>query len=212
MSLGQLNNWVDADEQHRVTYLFESPQFAEANPYNYKALELAIKEIPPISQVDLGNGLKKAESNNDVYYWYEISNVILLAAYFAKHPRALEVRSVTKNPGVTDKSIYATDLYTLALKDYGDIVVSDKIMSVQGLNVWKRLLEKGHKILAYDMSDTGVGPFKIDTVNDLEKYFGNDNEFSNYRYVLHEDADKRAFTYGGFLIYHMKQGMKRKTL
>ena len=65
--------------------------------------------------------------------------------------------------------------------------MSDEQLSDEGLDVWKRLLSKGHKILAYDKSAPGQSNIPIRSEEELLKFFkSDDRNYRRYQYILSE--------------------------
>jgi len=194
------------------TFLFESPRHVSSNPQNYEILSRYIKEIPNDQIQNVGQGYKKFDDNTNVFYWYENAGEILLAVQFSKKPKALVVNTVAKHPGATLKSPFASDLYAHVLKDYGTFVIqSDEMLSDQGFGIWKNLLAKGHKISVIDYTDD-LPPVSVTSIEELEKYFGNDPTLSKYRYIVSENALKENTCKYLFEIFYIKEISLRKTI
>jgi hypothetical protein len=63
-------------------------------------------------------------------------------------------------------------------------------MTENGLSIWKRLLKLGKHISVYDTtikSRVGKTLIPVSTEKDLEKYFGDNLQHGNFRYVLSEN-------------------------
>lgn len=163
--------------------------------------------------VSLANGLKKAVDGDDVYYWYEKNNNILLGAKLTVRPQALIVNLLAKNPDHRGKP-HATDLYDAILNDSGRSLklFSDSEMSNKGLEVWVRLLRMGHKISLYDRENPGKSFKTIDSEEELRSYFKDgDRNYQQYQYVLSESDKMLAETKSYFNIRRYRElvpGMK----
>lgn len=180
------------------TWLTESPEgigsfeLVDAIIYNIRD---RIKH-DPTSVVSLGNGWKKIEGIQVLYYWFEDSSKnIVLAAEFERAPQALVVRGVGKTK--KGKPPFASDLYNLVLRDRkqqsGEIdairIMSDTQLSDEGFELWSRLLAQGHKLMVYDKQSPGQSFRGITTQDELAEFFKTDDRsFQRYQYVLLESA------------------------
>jgi len=145
----------------------------------------------------LVNNLKKFEGDQILYYWYENdTGKILLGAEFSKKSQAITVNIVGKAPDVKGKPPFASDLYDYVLKDRRNItgnnsirILSDIQLSDEGFNIWKKLLNKGHKISIYNTEEPGKSFSEIKTEYDLKNYFKHDdNDYKKYQYILSESS------------------------
>jgi len=140
--------------------------------------------------IDLGNNLKKIDGDRIVFYWYEINNEIILGAEFSKKPECLIVNAIgKKNKGHPP---YASDLYNAVLADQNKSIriMSDQQLSNEGLGIWKRLLNQGHKISVYDSAQPGKSFTDITSEDELMKYFNHDNsDFRKYQFVISESGN-----------------------
>lgn len=161
---------------------------------------------------DLGAGLMKIEGQQTVYYWYEKSGNILLAIEFTKGAQALIVNAVGKfNKG---QPPYATDLYDAVLADRKNIagsvnsikLMSDKQLSDDGIKIWQRLLQQGHKISVYNNKQPGQSFIEITSIDKLMQYFQDDNtDFQQWQYVISESGPAYAETRSFFNTRMMRE-------
>lgn len=143
------------------------------------------------STVDLTNGFYKIEGEQIALYWHESNNGIIdLAAEFSKKPQGLMVNGVGKSKTA---SVYASDLYSLVLHDRkkitGEIsavrLMSDTMLSDNGIKLWKQLLTNGHSMFVYDYNSP-TDFHAIKTITDLETFIGDSPEFKRYQFVITE--------------------------
>jgi hypothetical protein len=156
---------------------------------------------------DLGNDLKKIDGLQVKYYWYEKNDTILLGAELSVKPQGLVVNSLAKKPKLQGEP-YATDLYDAILKDSNRSIklLSDIDMSNEALKVWKRLLQRGHKISVYDRENPGQSFITIDNEQELLKYFKDDDtDYRRYQYVLSESGELLAETRSYFNTRRMRE-------
>ena len=188
----------DSRARFDTTWLTESPEgigtfeLVDTIVYNIRD---RIKHDPS-KVVQLGNGFKKIEGIQVVYYWFEDSyGDITLAGEFEKAPQALVVRGVGKFK--KGRPPFASDLYGLVLNDRkqmaGEIdairIMSDKQLSDEGLTLWSRLLAQGHKISVYDKQSPGQTFQDISSQEELAKFFKTDDRsFQRYQYVISEST------------------------
>lgn len=144
--------------------------------------------------IELGDGLRKIEGMEVVYYWYENDKgEMLLAVSLEKVKYGVQITSIGK---FTKKSKpFASDLYLAILHDRKNItgnvgqinLLSDKQLSQEGLSIWKRLLTDGHTIFVFDNSQKQASPnfIEITTVNEMVKFFKEqDRDFRKWQYVI----------------------------
>ena len=211
-------NIPDSRANFNNTWLTESPEGIEPIG-SAPSVERHIREwvAAGIPVVHIDNTLKKLEGNQVVYYWYEVKNKILLGIEFEKKPQALVVRLIGKtNKG---QPPYASDLYNAVLADRknmpGEInsirILSDKQLSDEGLGIWKKLLQLGHKVSVYDKNNPGATFTEILSQEQLMQYFKHDDSnYAQYQYVLSESGLAHCETNSHFGIRRHRElaGMK----
>ena len=147
------------------------------------------------SPIDLGNGYKKIEGTQVVYYWIEDRNKkIVLAAEFEKAPQALVVRGIGKI--VKGRPPFASDLYDAVLRDRKSIggidairIMRDTQLSDEGYSIWSKMLQMGHKIMVYDNDRPGQTMQGIETEEQLRNFFKDDDRsYRRYQYVFSESG------------------------
>ena len=197
---------------------FESTWLAES-PNGIPKTDLSASIITAIRDrlnygfraIELGSGYKKIEGDQVVFYWYEDTGKILLGVELEKRYQALVVNGVGKaNRGVPP---YASDLYDVVLRDRKNMpgmnsvrIMSDRDLSEEGLAIWQRLLEKGHKVSIYDAANPGQSFVEITSVEDMQQYFKmGDKEFRRWQYIISESGVVYAETRGFFLTRKMRE-------
>jgi hypothetical protein len=194
-------NGFDTRDNFVKTWITESPE-GIPNVSLANNIESIINDILNFTKMsseyqveELGNSLKKLEMRSIVYYWYESNGKMLIGAEFEKRPQALIVRQIGKfNKGHPP---FASDLYDAVLNDRKQIdytvtairIISDDKLSEEGLRIWERLLQQGHKIMVYDSLSPGQTHIQITTLNQLQSFFKmSDPTFSRYQYVISESS------------------------
>lgn len=203
---------TDSRDDFTDTWLFEMPEgigkfeLVDTVVYNIK------DRIANGAQViELPGGLRKIEGQQTLMYWFEKNGSILLAAEFVKKPQAIVVSAIGKyNKG---RPPYATDLYDAVLADRKNIegninsikLMSDQTLSDDGIAIWKRLLQQGHKISVYNNKNPGESLKQITTPDELMTYFQDDNtDFRQWQYVISE-SDSYAETRSVFNTRRMRE-------
>jgi hypothetical protein len=116
---------------------------------------------------------------------------ILLGVELTIKPQGLVVNLLGKNPKYKSKPPYASSLYNEILKDNPNSIriLSDRELSDEGLNLWKKMIELGHKVSLYDRDNPGKTFKSFNSGDELDQYFKNDDtDFKRYQYVLSENA------------------------
>jgi hypothetical protein len=132
-------------------------------------------------------GLHRIIGSSVVHYWYGDEDTILLGVEMSRRPQALVVNFTAKDPRLAGKPPYASDLYLDVLDSSHTPVrlVSDQSLSDEGLDIWRRLLEGGHRILVYDVRQPGSERELVSDKSGLMRYFKHgDPDFKRYQYVL----------------------------
>jgi len=133
---------------------------------------------------DLGNGLWKIVISSGVthYYWMEENKKPTIALSMTKFGDRYAIESVGKAPG---SKVHASDFYWQILDHLpGGMLLSDDMMTKDGIRLWKRFLTQGLNIMVYNPADT-KGYESINSLEELEKYFG--KEYEDHRFVLSKD-------------------------
>jgi len=131
---------------------------------------------------NLGNNLFNLIIDQfEIYYWVSINSQIKIAARMSRFKNGLSVEIVGKEPGYEQ---FASEFYqSILLTIPGSLLFSGSLLSKEGLSVWKRLLNSGNVIMVYDPDNTKNFQ-KLNTVDDLQKFLGNTENYEKYRYVL----------------------------
>lgn len=194
------------------SWLTETPQGLGSFP-TFDQVEYAIKDrIKSGSKVvDVATNTKKIVGQQVAYYWVESDKEILLGVELQIRPQALVVSVTGKNPKYKGKPPYASDLYNLILRDTGKSIrlISDDSLSDEGYAIWKRLFQQGNKISVYDREEPGKTFTTLDSLEDMNKYFGNDDtDFRRYQYVLSDSGEVLAETRSHFNTRRMRELVK----
>jgi hypothetical protein len=155
----------------------------------------------------LKNEFKKIQGQQVAYYWHEHNNTITIASEFTIKPQVLVVNGIAKNPN-TQSSVGAIELYNTVLSDNHKSIklMSDSILSDDGYNLWKRLLQSGHTISVYDQMNPGQSLVSIKTVNDMNDFFKHgDKDYRRWQYILSESNIKLAETRSYFNTRRMRE-------
>jgi hypothetical protein len=158
---------------------------------------------------ELSNNLKKIETSSTIYYWYGDNKNPTLAIELSKSADSLIVNAV----GKLNKSgpPYASDLYHAILVDQKKSnksiqLFSDQVMTDSGLQIWKNLLKRGHKISVYNTNFPGQSFKTIDTEQELLNFFKDDDtDYREYRFVLSENTDILLNTKSLFLTRRLRE-------
>ncbi len=189
---------MDSRTRFKQSWLTEMPS-GLGSFETYHALDYSIKDrIKQSSKVrSLGDGLYNITGQQVSYYWIGSPDRIDIGIELEMTPQALVVNLTGKNPSLRGKPPYASDLYLAILKDSDRSIriMSDKQLSDEGYGIWKRLLRSGNTVSVYDNQDPGQTFKTFDTVEDLDRYFANDDtDFMRYQYVLSQPGEMLAET------------------
>lgn len=189
---------MDSRTRFNQSWLTEMPS-GLGSFETYDALVYSIKDrIKQGSEVrSLGNGLYKITGQQVLYYWVGATDRIDIGVELEITPQALVVNLTGKNPSLRGKPPYASNLYLAILKDSDRSIriMSDKQLSDEGYGIWKRLLRSGNTVSVYDNQDPGQTFKTFDKVEDLDRYFANDDtDFMRYQYVLSQPGEMLAET------------------
>jgi hypothetical protein len=139
------------------------------------------------------NNIFYAQSENFLYVYGKVNDTISIISYLEKHRQSAFVLNTQKNNLFLKIPPSSVDIYIAALevtKPLSLVFTSDNKMTENGLSIWKRLLKLGKHISVYDTtikSRVGKTLIPISNEKDLEKYFGDNLQHGNFRYVLSEN-------------------------
>lgn len=174
------------------SWLEEAPQRVSSRN-DIDALRFSINEFQQYySEKLIGNNIFSLEGVNGVFVYAKDNNIIVAAIELQKTPQNLEVVSTAKDPEYFKKPPYITDLYKSALSIANNNslkMTSDKVMTDDGLEIWRKLLDQGLTVSIYNTDNPGTSHKKINNYNELSKYFGNDVEYQKYRFTLSESTE-----------------------
>ncbi len=185
------------------TFLFESPEPMEFPTWEilkYDIIEL--KKIKTKYVKEINKNVFRLKLPTLIYFWIENNDhEIILAVSLERKPRGYAVMMTGKSNNYKNKSPYASDLYLAILKNLkSNLIFSDKTLSQSGFNVWKRLFNNGCKVLLYNTAEPGKSFVKINSENEMKKFYQQGKEFQNYRYVLSESLASQAETWALFRV------------
>jgi hypothetical protein len=186
----------------RETWLVEMPSGSGAFG-TFDVLEYGIRDLKKIKTPQHIDGyLFKIISDNVLYYWYEKDGVIQLATELLRKKEGLVVRLTGKNPKLKGKPPYASDLYSMILKDSDKSIrlMSDKTLSDEGYSMWKKLLKLGYNISIYNAEENpGQSRKSFQTPEEMDAFFKHDDtDFEKYQYVLSETLEDLAYVMATF--------------
>lgn len=155
----------------------------------YDALEYSIKDIIKngVEKQQVSSNFFKINLNQSVYYWFEKDNQILLGVQLDKKPQGLVVSITGKKPSLRGAPPYASDMYSLILKDNDASIriLSDTQLSDEGFAIWKTLLSKGFKVSIYDNTSPGKSFQTFTNIEQMNDYFKDDDtDYKKYQFVL----------------------------
>lgn len=176
------------------TWLFEMPS-GVGSFETYDALIYNIRDMLKhgFKSEKINTNLNKLVSGDVIFYWYGTDSDIELGTELHKKPEGLIVSITGKNPKLRGDKPYASDLYSAILKDTDKSIRlhSDKQLSDEGFNIWKKLLSLGHKISVYDVHNPGKTLTSFHSAAEMDKFFKHDDtNFERYQYVLSESLLK----------------------
>lgn len=183
----------DSRQNFIDTFLQEMPIYTDPVDFSEKIVnDIQEMKLHGAKVINLDNNLKKIEGNTLVYYWIEERDQILLGVQLTKTRYGLVVNYIGKiHQG---RPPFASDLYDKILKDrqssgpnsLNNLVISDSILSDEGLSIWIRLLKSGHKVSLFNYEKPGK-LIPINSVEDLKSYHSKtSHSFGKWRYVISE--------------------------
>lgn len=182
----------DTRQLFMESWIKESPM--RTSPRNdFNVLVSEINEFTPYgSTEETSPGIFVLTTGTKIIVYAKTDDNITAVIATEKTPQSLVVYSTAKHPSSQGKPPYMSDLYLTALdKATGQSIrfSSDKTLTDAGYDVWERLLRSGATISVYDKTKPGQSLVKIQSIDDLKKYWDYPKEFSNYQYVLSESID-----------------------
>ena len=191
------------------TWLCEMP--IGTNPTEtFSALKYNIKDFLRygIMPEQITENVWRIVSVPTLIYWYEKDGIIQLATELQQKPEGLVVTMTGKDSSLRGKPPYASELYSLILKDSDKHIriMSDILLSDEGYGIWKTLMKMGHRITIYNRDNPGHSMTSFDNIEDMDKFLKhNDNTFGKYQYVLSENLIKMANVRGLFNIRRYRE-------
>jgi hypothetical protein len=175
------------------SWLTESPSgTGESSHDMFRVVAHAIRDRMNYGSkaVELHDGYKKLVGEETAFYWHEIDNEIDIAVELVIKPQTLVVTGLGKR---IDSPTHATNLYTVIVRDTKCALrlMSEDLLSNQGLEVWKRLLNAGHTISVYDIDSPNNGLISPSSEQEILQYLRlHNNAYKRYRYVLTESGEQ----------------------
>jgi len=172
-------------QRFNESWIFEMPRYTGPSGHN------PFSDLKTVIEANIENGHQPNNLGNnlfnliidqfEIYYWVSINSQIKIAARMSRFKNGLSVEIVGKEPGYEQ---FASEFYqSILLTIPGSLLFSGSLLSKEGLSVWKRLLNSGNVIMVYDPDNTKNFQ-KLNTVDDLQKFLGNTENYEKYRYVL----------------------------
>ena len=125
------------------TWLCEAPMGIPGGE-TYSTLKFNIRDLLQNGHesIKVNDQLNKLKVRDLFYYWYGTDIDIKLAVELTQKPQGLVVSLIGKDPKLKGKAPWASDLYSDILKDSDESIrlISDKMLSDEGYNIWKKLL------------------------------------------------------------------------
>jgi hypothetical protein len=182
---------LDSRQNFKNTWLYEMPS-GNGVFETFDTLEASIRDFVKhgIKPEILGDSLNRIVSGDINFYWYSDGEAITLASELHTKPEGLVVSLTGKNEDYKGKPPFASNLYSAILKhtDKSIRILSDKQLSDEGLNLWKKMLSQGHKISVYDNREPGKTFQSFENEDELNLYFkNNDINYERYQYILSEN-------------------------
>lgn len=166
-------------------WLFEMPRntgIAGHSPYD---------DLLSAVTANLEDGIKPSTANDltflyiddqDIYCWFGDFEII---ANLTKFKKGLAINVVGKKPNATS---YASDFYQQILQSTGSLLFSGDILSSQGFGIWANLLASGKSLMVYDPLNTNMYK-KLNSIEELNQFYGSTVDYEKYRYVLSENVN-----------------------
>lgn len=169
------------------SWLNEQPQrTGNINPI--ELLRQGIDGLLSISPKVVTNNVFSVSSGNLYYYWIEDNNEVVLGSELTLRPHAFYLSYTAKDPRYKGKPPYASQLYAAILdsSEHPIRLYSDDRLSDEGFGIWKKMVELGYSVGAYDKNNPGSSFQSIDSQEELAQFFGSTPNYRNYQYVLSE--------------------------
>ena len=190
------------------SWLIESPFITASAANSYRVLsELIGQFVKTDSVINLSNNINMIDQGSVKFFWIGSAENIDVACEFSSRAECYIEMLVGRNPELSGPP-YASDLYIgiLAATKKPIKLISDSLLSGDGLNLWKRLLSMGHTISVYDSNNPGKSFSSFNNMDDLTKFCSNTNmAYTRYQYVLTESSDMLAETAHSFAIRRYRE-------
>ena len=180
---------IDHREAFIKSFLLEFPQQHQFE--TWPGIDIVISEWKhyyPEKIVDLTNNFYKLTTDSGICYWFEQDSKIILGCELEKQQYSWVVTMIGKDPKFRGTSPFASDLYLKILQDSKDniCIMSDKLLSDEGYAIWQKLFSAGCKVSVYDKNSPGQTYTRLQSMEDMNKYFGLERNYRNFQYVLSE--------------------------
>lgn len=166
---------------------------------------LEMSKYYPIQEVK--PHLYKISGKETAYYWFGDKQNFDLIAEIDKKSQSIVINAVAKNPLLKGQPPFASDLYVEILNDNDNsILFSDKILSMNGLAVWKNLIKNGYAISVFDEHNPGKTRQTFQDPEQLDNFFQiHNDDYARYRYVLSKQGSQLAETIAYFNTRRMRE-------
>jgi hypothetical protein len=178
----------------KENWLFEMPERTGKGVDNFPILLTALKENieAGFEITKLTVNINQLIANDIIFVWEEINNnpeIIIELNKFQSGYAVLDVGKLQGSP------IRAESFYSDLLKIYKVLIFSGELLSDQGAGIWKKLIDNGHTVQAYDT--TTANHFRITNSDELD-----DEKFNNrdVRFVLSENKKESMKLWNHFEI------------
>jgi hypothetical protein len=194
MRLSEIYN-LDSRKSFSESWLSEMPsglgQFETYDAASYTIKDFIHHGIQPVS---VRADLFTINIATTVLYWHGSADgkIIDLAIELRKQSEALVVTMLGKNPALKGRPPFASMLYSAIVQHAGENVrvMSDAFLSDEGLKVWKKLVQMGHKVSVYDSAEPGKSFKTFSDPSELDAFIANaDQAAARYQFVLSEGIE-----------------------
>ncbi len=189
-----ITEWMSYDCHRRDFYeswIVESPQRIYARNDFITLLDNLTAFMEVYQSQLISSNLYFLEGKDLCYVYYKTNDNITAIVELKKTPLNLTVVNVAKESTYQNFLPYMSDIYKeiLTIANNKSLrFTSDDMITDKGLNIWKKLMNDGYTVSVYEPTSPGRTLTKISTVDDLEKYLG-DNTYKKYRFVLSENYE-----------------------
>jgi hypothetical protein len=138
---------------------------------------------------EIATNLYILEGKQVAFVFYKINDEITTIVELYKEHQVIKVTNVAKKEEYKGKPPYMDKIYEIILSIANNkslLFTSDSMITDNGLNIWKRLMQNGHTISIYNAEKPGQSLVKLTNIDDLNQYLSDNISKRNYRFVLSE--------------------------